>query len=133
MRCPSKDYLRIIVLGAVFQIFSTGIVPLIRNYNGAAFAMASMTAGFSTNILLDYIFVWVLRWGVSGAAMATIIGQSVTMIIGLAYLLVKKRPVFCFKIAKVGRMFLRIVKVGLAPFGQTVTNSYEPLYYFLWR
>ena len=31
----SREYLRIIVLGAVFQIFSTGIVPLIRNYNGA--------------------------------------------------------------------------------------------------
>lgn len=119
----SKDYLRIIVLGAVFQIFSTGIVPLIRNYNGAAFAMASMTAGFSTNILLDYIFVWVLKWGVSGAAIATIIGQSVTMITGLAYLLVKKRPVFCFGITKVGSMFLQIVKVGLAPFGLTVTPN----------
>lgn len=119
----SKDYLRIIVLGAVFQIFSTGIVPLIRNYNGAAFAMASMTAGFSTNILLDYIFVWVLKWGVSGAAIATIIGQSVTMITGLAYLLVKKRPVFCFGITKVGSMFLQIVKIGLAPFGLTVTPN----------
>ncbi|MDE7330863.1 MAG: hypothetical protein K2O16_01295 [Lachnospiraceae bacterium] len=60
------EYLRIIVLGAVFQVFSTGIVPLIRNYNGAAFAMASMIAGFLTNILLDYTFVWVMEWGVSG-------------------------------------------------------------------
>lgn len=119
----SGEYLRIIVLGAVFQIFSTGIVPLIRNYNGAVFAMASMTAGFLTNILLDYIFVWVLEWGVSGAAAATIIGQGVTMFTGLVYLLVKKMPVLRFRIPKAGSMFCHIAKVGLAPFGLSVTPN----------
>lgn len=119
----SREYLRIIVLGAVFQIFSTGVVPLIRNYNGAAFAMVSMTAGFLTNMLLDYIFVWILELGVSGAAAATIIGQSITMVIGLAYMLVKKKPILYFRIPKAGGMFWHIVKVGLAPFGLTVTPN----------
>lgn len=118
-----EAYLRIIVLGAGFQVFSTGIVPLIRNCKGAAFAMASMIAGFLTNILLDYMFVWILRWGVSGAAVATIIGQGVTMAAGLVYLWVKKIPLFCFYIPNIGSLFCRIVKVGLAPFGLTLTPN----------
>ncbi|MDE7352570.1 MAG: polysaccharide biosynthesis C-terminal domain-containing protein [Acetatifactor sp.] len=118
-----ERYLRIIVLGAVFQVFSTGIVPLIRNYHGAAFAMASMTAGFLTNIVLDYVFVWILEWGVSGAAAATIIGQGVTMTVGLIYLLARRLPVLGFHIPKASSIFKRIVKVGLAPFGLTLTPN----------
>ena len=74
-----NSYLRIIVLGSVFQIFGTGLVPLIRNMGGAFYAMMIMVAGFLTNIVLDYAFVWVLHLGVDGAALATLIGQAVTM------------------------------------------------------
>ena len=69
------SYLRIIVLGSVFQIFGTGLVPLIRNMGGAFYAMMIMVAGFLTNIVLDYVFVWLLHEGVAGAALATLIGQ----------------------------------------------------------
>ena len=55
--------------------------------------MAAMASGFITNIILDYIFVWVYEWGTEGAAGATIIGQGVTMAIAIIYALFKKR--FC--------------------------------------
>ena len=42
--------------------------------------MSAMIAGFLTNILLDYVFVWVLPYGLAGAAAATVLGQAVTMI-----------------------------------------------------
>lgn len=32
--------------------------------------MAAMVTGFITNIVLDYLFVWVLPWGMMGAAIA---------------------------------------------------------------
>lgn len=118
-----KNYLRIIVFGAVFQVFSTGVVPLIRNLNGSAFAMMSMVAGFLTNILLDYLFVWVFQWGVTGAAAATVIGESITMIMGIIYLYIRKIPLFCIHIPDAGSLFFRIVKIGLAPFGLTMTPN----------
>ena len=40
--------------------------------------MAAMVTGFITNIVLDYLFVWVLRLGDDGAAVATAIGQAMT-------------------------------------------------------
>lgn len=72
----TAEYVRIIALGAVFQIFSTGLVPFIRNLGGASFAMFSMGAGFLTNIILDYLLVWVYPWGMAGAALATILGAG---------------------------------------------------------
>ena len=70
-------------LGAGLQIIGTGLIPFIRNHGGSFYAMFSMIAGFVTNIILDYLFVWVLGQGVAGAALATIIGQGVTMLIAL--------------------------------------------------
>lgn len=114
-----RGYLRFIIAGAVFQTFGTGIVPLIRNHNSSFYAMICMTAGFLTNIALDYVFVWMLGWGVTGAAIATVIGQSVTMAGGSGYLLVKKIP--CWGVPKrAGSVLRSICRVGLAPFGITL-------------
>lgn len=54
--------------------------------------MLTMVAGFLTNIVLDYLFVWVFGMGMTGAAVATVIGQAVAMAGGFAYLLWKKVP-----------------------------------------
>lgn len=70
-----EDYISIIALGAGLQIIGTGLVPFIRNHGGSSYAMFSMIAGFVTNIILDYLFVWVLGQGLSGAAWATVIGH----------------------------------------------------------
>ena len=85
----STEYARIIALGAIFQLLATGFVPFIRNMGGASFAMVAMILGFVTNILLDYTLVWVLNLGMSGAALATIIGQAVTMLASLVFFLTK--------------------------------------------
>lgn len=53
------------VYGTTFQVFATGIVPLIRNNGGASFAMVTMITGFGMNIVLDYLFVWVLQFGMA--------------------------------------------------------------------
>ena len=113
------EYLQIIVLGAILQIFGTGIVPLIRNNNGSLFSMFCMIAGFLTNIVLDYAFVWVFSWGMTGAAAATIIGQGVTMAGGFLYLLLKKLP-FWGPVRRKRMLCLHILRIGIAPFGNTM-------------
>ena len=114
------DYLNVIVLGAVFQIFATGAVPLIRNAGGTVFAFLTMVSGFLTNILLDYVFVWVLDAGTTGAAIATVIGQAVTAAEAVGYLLYKKLPFFG-SLRGFGRCAASIARVGIAPFGLTLS------------
>lgn len=67
-----KEYTTVIILGTVLQVFGTGMVPFMRNYGGAMWAMIAMMCGFATNVILDYILVWVLNRGMTGAALATV-------------------------------------------------------------
>ena len=58
-----NEYIKVIALGAILQVFGTGLVPFMRNYGGSLWAMIAMICGFATNVALDYTFVWVLRRG----------------------------------------------------------------------
>ena len=67
------QYMRVITAGILFQVLGVGLVPLIRNMGKSLQAMAAMIAGFLTNIVLDYLLVWVLPYGLPGAAAATVL------------------------------------------------------------
>ena len=117
------EYIRIIALGAALQIIGTGMVPWIRNYGGSFWAMVAMMGGFVTNIFLDYLFVWVQNMGIRGAALATIIGQGVTMVISIIYSLSIRKFFFRIPAARFGTVCGAIFKVGLAPFGLALTPN----------
>ncbi len=74
------QYMRVITAGILFQMLGVGLVPLIRNMGKSLQAMAAMIAGFLTNIVLDYLLVWILPYGLPGAAAATVLGQFVTVL-----------------------------------------------------
>ena len=122
------DYLKYIVIGTVFQVFATGVVPIIRNNNGASFAMGTMIAGFLCNIGLDYLFVWVCGWSMAGAALATTIGQALTAAGGFAYLAYHKIPVWGLALKGAGGFAKDILKVGVAPFGITFIPMVSQLF-----
>ena len=115
---PGREYLSVIVLGSVFQVFGTGVVPLIRNQGKSVQAMYCMIGGFVTNIFLVYLFVWVLRLGMAGAAWASVAGQAVTMAGGLLCMRGQKIPVGIPRQAL--SVFFSIWRIGLAPFGITM-------------
>lgn len=118
-----EEYIAVIALGSALQVIGTGLVPFIRNHGGSFYAMVSMIAGFVTNIILDYLFVWVLEQGVTGAAWATIIGQGVTMLIALAYLLRKSQFTLNITFSKFGTVAASIIKIGIAPFGLAMSPN----------
>lgn len=117
------EYIAIIAAGAGLQAVATGLIPLIRNFGGSFYAMLSMVAGFLTNIVLDYLFVWVLNQGVAGAAWATVVGQGVTAVVALIYLIYKKQFTLRIPSSKFGRVSASIVKIGIAPFGLAMTPN----------
>lgn len=118
-----EEYTKIIALGAGLQIIGTGLVPFIRNHGGPFYAMVAMIAGFVANIILDYVFVWKLGQGIGGAALATVIGQGITMLIALVYLLRKKLFTLAVPIRKLANYSKSIIKIGVAPFGLTMTPN----------
>lgn len=117
------EYNAVIALGAGLQILSTGLVPFIRNHGGPLYAMISMVAGFITNIILDYLFVWVLGRGMTGAALATILGQGVTLLFSLVYFFREKLFSLRISLRRVLSLTAPVIKVGLSPFGLTMTPN----------
>ncbi len=83
----SKEYFFWISLGIPFYVFGQGMNPVIRADGAPRFAMASTLAGAVLNTVLDPVFIFVFRWGMTGAAVATVLGQLVTAALSVWYLL----------------------------------------------
>ena len=82
----AKEYFFWITLGIPFYMFGQALNPIIRSDGSPKFAMASTLAGALVNIILDPIFIFVLRWGMMGAAVATVLGQILTAVLAIWYL-----------------------------------------------
>ena len=82
----SKEYFFYISLGIPFYMFGQAMNPVIRADGSPKFAMVSTLAGAVLNMILDPIFIFAFRWGMMGAAVATVIGQIVTAVLAIWYL-----------------------------------------------
>lgn len=83
----SKEYFFYISLGIPFYMFGQAMNPVIRADGDPKFAMVSTLAGAVINIILDPIFIFLFRWGMMGAAVATVIGQIATAVLAVWYIL----------------------------------------------
>lgn len=82
----SKEYFFWITLGLPFYMFGQAMNPVIRADGDPRFAMVSTLLGAVTNIILDPVFIFLFRWGMMGAAVATVLGQIVTAVLAVCYL-----------------------------------------------
>ncbi len=83
----SREYFYYIASGIPFYMFGQALNPIIRSDGSPKFAMASTLAGAVLNIILDPVFIFVFKWGMMGAAVATVIGQIVTAVLAVWYIL----------------------------------------------
>ena len=82
----AKEYFYYITIGIPFYMLGQAMNPIIRADGSPKFAMLSTVAGAITNLILDPVFIYIFRWGMMGAAVATVIGQIVTVILAIYYL-----------------------------------------------
>lgn len=87
---PAAQYLRIILLGSPVIMMKFALVQLLRAEGAAKEAMVGLFIGTGVNIILDPLFIFVFNMGVSGAAVATVIGQALGMTYYLSHYLGKK-------------------------------------------
>ena len=107
----SQEYFFYITLGIPCYMFGHAMNPVIRADGNPKFAMASTLAGAVINIILDPIFIFCFKWGMMGAAVATVIGQVVTAILAVWYIVHMKtvkpsRKDFALQWNICGRMLL---------------------------
>lgn len=86
LREYALTYGYIIAIGIPFVMIGTTLNSIIRADGSPSFAMRSMVIGAVLNIGLDAVAIFVLKWGIAGAAIATIVGQFVTFIMNALYI-----------------------------------------------
>ena len=82
----ANEYFNYIIIGIPFFVLGNGLNSIIRADGSPKFAMITTLVGCIINVILDPVAIFVLGWGMMGAALATITGQIVTAICGVAYL-----------------------------------------------
>ena len=82
----AMTYVGITSLGMPFFVLTTGGTHLIRADGKPTYSMLSALAGAVINTILDPLFIFVFKWGIAGAAWATIIGQIFSALMVLGYL-----------------------------------------------
>lgn len=80
------EYGSVIVLGFPFYMFSMGFNSVVRADGSPVYAMLATLSGAIQNTILDPIFIFVFHMGVTGAAIATVLGQIVSSILTVVYL-----------------------------------------------
>ena len=78
---PYADaYLKLYLLGTTFSMMSTGLNSFINAQGFPRHGMITVIAGAIVNLILDPVFIYIFRMGVSGAALATVIAQGVSFV-----------------------------------------------------
>jgi|GEM_PF-6183 len=121
----ATDYLRIYSLGTLFVQLTLGLNAFIAAQGFAKISMLTVLIGAVSNIILDPIFIFVLNLGVKGAAIATIISQSFSMIWILFFLTGKKTTlkIRAQYLKLQPKIFLPCLALGLAPFIMQASES----------
>ena len=113
----AKEYFFWIALGVPFYMFGQAMNPIIRSDGSPRFAMVSTVAGAVTNIILDPVFIFPLKMGMMGAAVATVDGQILTAGLAVWYLFHMKAVKLekCSFVLK-GRLIRRFLLLGITSF-----------------
>lgn len=88
-----QTYLGIISLGSIFTLLQILGEKALQGTGNMIIPMLSQLVGAISNIILDPIFIFVFGWGIKGAALATVLGQALGLLVSL-YGLFSKNSVF---------------------------------------
>lgn len=121
----ASGYLSVYLWGTVSVLFSLGLNNFITTQGFATFSMLTVVIGAVCNIILDPIFIFGLRMGVRGAALATILSQTVSAVWVVAFLL-GRRTLLKLRVRHLrlkASVLLPVVAIGVSPFIMQSTES----------
>lgn len=123
----ARDYIHIIMMGAVPGAISFGMSNFIRAEGNPRFAMLTQIIGAVINIVLNYVFIFHLGLGIKGAALGTIIAQTVSAILVLGYFLQGRSQIRIIlkNLKPQFPIVVKIVSIGFAPFAMQMANSVQ--------
>jgi len=126
----AKQYISVLLAGAVFQSIGFGMNNFIRAEGNPKIAMVTMILGAVLNTILNPIFIFGLHLGVAGSALATVISQFVTSVWVLYYFLGDRALLkLRLKNLKLEWIFVKdILAIGISPFSMQLVGSFVTVF-----
>ncbi|NLT44369.1 MAG: MATE family efflux transporter [Thermotogaceae bacterium] len=122
----AREYTMIIIMGSIFTMMNMTMNNLVRAEGNAQRFMVAMVSGALLNVALDPVFIFGFGMGITGAAVATVISQSVSTMIILEYFIRKKSytnlsiRLYRFSL----QIYSEIFKIGLPTFLRQSLSSF---------
>jgi len=120
----ADQYLRIYLFGTLFSMITTGMNGFINAQGFPKIGMLTTIIGAVINIILDPIFIFTLNMGVAGAALATVVSQSISAA-WVVWFLIGKKAILKLKLNRLRVEFARlkrIVSLGITGFVMSGTS-----------
>ena len=114
----AREFMQVILCGTPILFIFIGLNNLMRATGYPRKAMISALISVGVNVILAPIFIFVFKWGIRGAALATVCGQTVAFIWVLVHFLSPSSSIH-FKLHNrwlSGTIVRRIYAIGLSPF-----------------
>ena len=112
----ASEYLRYYALFCIPNLIGIALNSFVRNDNRPKLAMVSTISGAITNIVLDYVFIFPMAMGIKGAAIATGLGQLVTVSVVMPHFIMKRGKLTFGNVALDKNLIKEFVNVGLPSF-----------------
>jgi Na+-driven multidrug efflux pump len=114
----TKEYLLMFVIASPFVIANISLEEAVRAEGASTASMIGMILGVVVNIVLDPIFIFILHMNIQGAAVATVLGNVIS-VVWYMYYLQKKSSVQSISIKEFKpsrEIYATILKVGVSAF-----------------
>lgn len=114
----ARDFTRIILLGSIFMYIGFGLNSVVRAEGNPKTAMITILISAGLNIVLNPLFIFTFKLGISGSALATVLSQAVSALWVLIYFCGKK-SVLKLRLANLildKDIVKSIFKIGMSPF-----------------
>ena len=126
MESHAVPYGKILVCAAPVFIMSTFLQAFVRNYGAPKLAMAGVISGGVTNVVLDYVYIFLMGWGMGGAVLATVTGTTLTVLILSSHFFSKENH-----LKLTGKLSLKkagkVIENGMASFILEISNGFVML------
>lgn len=125
----SSEYLRFYSIFCSANLIGIVLNSFVRNDENPRLGMIANIFGAISNIIFDYMFIFEFNWGIRGAALATGIGQIITISILLCHFLFKKGNLKLKLSSMENKTLKNIVSIGFPSFLGEITFSVIIFFY----
>ncbi len=117
-------YMRYIIIFLPVAVFSNYMAIFVRADGDPNRAMAGVLLGGAVNIVLDLVFVFLLQMGIGGAALASVIGMVIQVMVGATHFLSRRNGLKFIKPKHVSSSIIQIIGNGIPSFFNEFANGF---------